>query len=131
MNSPSPQHEIETPPIPVTEHVALAVLTSEVRHIKEAVDRIESAASHNLPRSSWEQRNTYVDEKFLQVANMIADAKTNLSKDIKDLETSSNKAIQELWTEIRSKRIPWTSIAAFFVAGLLGLFEIIERFGVK
>lgn len=112
--------EIDNKPVPMTEHVALAVLTSEVRHIKEAVDRIESAASQNVPRTSWEQRNIFVDEKFIQV-----------NKDIKDLETDTNKAIGEIWTELKAKRLPWTSIAAFIVAAALAFFEILDRVGVS
>lgn len=105
-------------PKPVSEHVSLAVIEVEVGHIKEAVDRIEKAMRENVSTTSWQQRNQYVDQMFVEIR-----------ADIKDAETASAKAVAELWAEIKSKRVPWTSIAAFAIAGLLAFFEVLDRFG--
>lgn len=102
----------------MNEHVSLAVITTEVAHIKEGVERIERAIRENVPRSSWEQRNQYVDHMFIEIKNDVTDTRAN-----------SDKQIAELWAEIKSKRVPWTSIAAFAVAGLLAFFEVLDRFG--
>jgi hypothetical protein len=105
-------------PKPVSEHVALAVITTEVAHIKEGVERIERALQGNVPHTSWEQRNRYVDQMFVEVR-----------ADITQVEANAAKAVAEVWAEIKSKRVPWTSIAAFAVAGLLAFFEILDRLG--
>ena len=101
MNQHNPNHS----PVPVSEHVALAVISSEMKHIKEAVDRIEASVGKSVPRESWEARNTHVDSKFIEV----------------------QKDIVELWAEIKSKKVPWTSTAAFIVAAAVLLFDLIPR----
>lgn len=42
----------------------IAVMTAELRHIKEAVDRIEQNTAKNVTRTEWEQRNQFVDGRF-------------------------------------------------------------------
>lgn len=128
MNS-SALPEDMTQPIPMTDHVALAVLTTQMGHIKEAVDRIEGYAKENVPHSAWTQRNQYVDDKFLQTLGAISAVKEDVVKDIAEIKKDNAKAVAEIWSEIKSKRVPWTSIAALLVAGLLGLFEMIDRIG--
>lgn len=112
-------------PKPVSEHVALAIITTEIAHIKEAVERIEKGLTTHVSRSSWEQRNQYVDQMLIELRSDIADVKTYATS----VEANAAKAVAEVWAEIKSKRVPWTSIAAFAVAGLLAFFEILDRVG--
>ena len=45
----------------------VAVQTVELRHVREAVERIESSLGGHVTRTEWEQRNGYVDGRFQQL----------------------------------------------------------------
>ena len=103
----------------MSEETALAVLNNEVLHIKEIVERIDRNAAANVTRTAWEQRNQYVDDKFIAV-----------NREVNRVEADNAKDINALWTEIKSKRVPWTSVGAFVIAGITLLTLFIERFTI-
>lgn len=77
---------------------SLAVLTVEVRYIKAAVERIEQGNAGHVTRNEWEQRNGFVDSRFV-----------GLDK------------------ELAARRVPWTSVGALVIAGAVLVIDIIQR----
>lgn len=73
---------------PTNAEASMAVMAVEVRYIKEAVERMERTNSVNVTRNEWEQRNQHVDARFT-----------------------------EIFKDMASRKMPWTSVAAFVVAG--------------
>ena len=60
---------------PMTTETRIAVMAVQLNHIGEAVARIETQGAHAVPRSEWEQRNVYVDGRFVDVFAQLAAAK--------------------------------------------------------
>lgn len=131
MNAPPPRSTLpqlsddEMAPLNSTDHVSLAVMATELRHIKEAVERIEAANNHHVTTQSWQQRNAFVDEKFINHATDIADLKIEHARAMTELKEDYTSKLTDVWTEIRSKRVSWISVSAVAVAALALLFQII------
>jgi leucyl aminopeptidase (aminopeptidase T) len=106
--------ELDMEPKSVADHVSLAVIATELRHVKEAVERIDRSSSSNVERDQWQQRNTHVDDKFMNVLGQIAQMRT-------DFQTE----IAKVWAEINSKKVSWTAVAALVISGTLALITVI------
>lgn len=91
---------------PINTEARIAVMSVQIAHIGKTLDRIESGTTHTVPRAEWEQRNAYVDLRFLDAFAQI-----------KSIETES-----------AARRAPWWTIVAAG-AGMLAvvayLFDII------
>lgn len=103
----------------MSEETSLAVLTTEIRHVGSAVARIEAAQSENVTKTAWEQRNKYVDDKIMA----LADAVEKKDKD-------KDKEFAAVWSEIKSRRVSWPAVGAFVVATIGLLLIIIPKFAI-
>lgn len=59
---------------PLNTDARIAVMSVQIQHIGEAVTRIEAASTGNVPRTEWEQRNIYVDARFMDISQKLAEA---------------------------------------------------------
>lgn len=65
---------------PLNTDARIAVMSVQIQHIGEAVTRIEAASTGNVPRTEWEQRNIYVDSRFADVAQKLAEAQADVDR---------------------------------------------------
>lgn len=100
MNSPTNP----TDAMPSNTEANIAVMTVELRYIKEAVSRIESAHTTSVPRTEWEQRNEYINQQLHQIVKESADLKA----------------------ELASKRAPWWSVLSSFAGAAAVIIVIIQ-----
>ena len=94
--------------MPLNTDARIAVMSVQIGHISDSLARIELANTGHVPRSEWEQRNTYVDGRLLDLNTKIAESKT----------------------EAASRRAPWWAIVAAGAGGVAVvafLFDIIPR----
>lgn len=90
--------EQEALPMNLEAHVA--VQTVELRHVREAVERIEAAQGAQVSRAEWDQRNGYVDGQFHAMA----------------------ANIQSVESDMKAQRAPWWVVLG---AGLGGVSAIV------
>lgn len=76
----------------------LAVIATELRTVKEAVERIERSNQGNVTRNEWEQRNQFVNEKFAALEK-----------------------------ELAARRVSWVAVAALGLSGAVLLFDLIPQ----
>lgn len=114
MNAPTSQpDELH----PLNTEARIAVMSVQIEHIGKTLERIEAGSTHTVPRAEWEQRNAYVDLRFL-------DAFAQITKVASDSAT----AIAAIQTEAASRRAPWWAIVgagAGTLAVIAYLFDII------
>ena len=75
MNAPT-QHEAA----PMNTDANIAVMAVEVRYIKEAVERMERSNEAKVSRHEWEQRNVYVDGRFVDAFAKIAEVSADAAR---------------------------------------------------
>lgn len=101
MNPPHTQHEDASP---LNTDARIAVMSVQIQHIGETLGRIELANTGHVPRTEWEQRNTYVDGRFLDISTKLAEA--------------------------QARKAPWWAVVgagAGIAAGAAFLFDIIPK----
>lgn len=91
---------------PLNTEARIAVMSVQIAHIGQTLNRIEQGATHSVPRAEWEQRNTYVDLRFVDAFTKIA----------------------SIQNEAASRRAPWWAVigaGAGAIAVVAYLFDII------
>lgn len=81
-----------------TPETTLAVIATELRTVKEAVERIERSNQGNVTRNEWEQRNIFVNEKFAALEK-----------------------------ELAARRVSWVAVAALGLSAAVILFDLIPQ----
>lgn len=89
---------------PATTETRIAVMATEIGHISKTLERIEQNGAHAVPRAEWEQRNAYVDLRFLDAFAQIAAVKQ----------------------EAASRRAPWWTIVAAGAGALAVIAYLID-----
>lgn len=97
--------DTETRPVPTSIYVSIGVLESEMKNVKDSVDKLTDAITEqnktNVTRVEWETRNHVVDGKFDDAGREIGDLRKDHAKDVESIRG-----------ELRSKQLPWTQYAA-------------------
>lgn len=94
--------------LPMNLEAHVAVQTVELRHIREAVERVEKAQGGHVSRVEWEQRNGYVDGVFSQV----------------------HTKIQTVEDEMKAQRAPWWVILGAglgIVSAVVALISVVAK----
>ena len=94
--------------MPVNTDAMIAVMSVEVRNIKEAVERMERHNEANVTRREWEQRNAVVDSRIVDVNAKVAAAEV----------------------KAESRRAPWWAVVgagAGTIAIIAYLLDIVPR----
>jgi hypothetical protein len=86
--------------VPMNLEAHVAVQTVELRHVREAVERIEAAQGGHVSRTEYEQRNGYVDGQF----------------------HATTTKIQAVEDEMKAQRAPWWVVLG---AGLGGVSAVV------
>jgi len=89
---------------PATTETRIAVMATEIGHISKTLERIEANGAHAVPRSEWEQRNLYVDGRFLDAFAQITAVRT----------------------EAASRKAPWWTIVAAGAGALAVIAHLLE-----
>lgn len=99
-------------PLSAADHVAIATLATEMRYIRQSLDEIrqdvKTIGPAHVTRNEWMQRNDVVDGKFTDV----------------------DKRITGIVTDLASKRVPWTSIAAIVISAAVLIFDVLPRVAI-
>lgn len=101
--------------VPTNVEASVAVMAVEMRYAREALDRIEKAQQTSVPRTEWEQRNAYVDQRFAAQSEKFAEI---------------NQKFATAAAEQAARRIPWTAIGAFIVGAGALILSLIDRLTV-
>lgn len=109
--------------VPMSLDAHVAVQTVEMRHMREALERIETSIGFHVTRVEWEQRNGYVDGQFRQHDVEIGNMKKDASAEFADLR----KAIADDRARADAARAPWWVVLG---AGLGIVSAIVAVMGV-
>ena len=97
---------------PMTSETRIAVMSVQIGHIGETLQRIEQQGAHAVPRTEWEQRNLYVDGRF-----------NVMGADLVKTRADSAAEVAAVKSDIASRRAPWWTIVAT-VGGLLAIVAL-------
>ena len=86
---------------PLNDGARIAVMSVQIGHISDTLVRIEAQGAHAVPRHEWEQRNVYVDARFVTQA----------------------AEFSKLQSDIASRRAPWWTIVAT-IGGLAAMLAL-------
>lgn len=84
--------------LPTNMEASVAVMTVELRYVRQAVDEIKSNQQSSVSRNEWEQRNTYVDNR-----------------------------IGAILTELATRRLPWPTVGAFLTGAVAVSLVVIDK----
>ena len=84
--------------LPTNMEASVAVMTVELRYVRQAVDEIKNNQASSVSRNEWEQRNTYVDNRLGNIA-----------------------------TELATRRLPWPTVGAFLTGALAVGLVIVDK----
>jgi hypothetical protein len=104
---------------PMTSETRIAVMSVQIGHIGDTLQRIEAQGAHAVPRTEWEQRNLYVDGRF-----------SGLGTDIVQTRAHCVEELAIVKAEIASRRAPWWTVVATIggvFATVVLLFEFVPR----
>jgi len=115
MNAPPSETELPA----MNSDARIAVMAVQIDHIGQSLSRIEQNTNHNVPRSEWEQRNAYVDIRFL-------DAFAQITK----VQAEANSHFSQMQAEADRRRAPWWTVIAAgggILAIVAYLFNIVPQ----
>ena len=97
---------------PMSSETQIAVMSIQIGHIGETLQRIEQQGAHAVPRTEWEQRNLYVDSRFVDQGAEVVKVRSDCVKELSDVKA-----------EIASRRAPWWTVVAT-IGGLLAMVAL-------
>lgn len=84
--------------MPTNMEASMAVMTVELRYVRQAVDEIKNHQASSVPRTEWEQRNAYVDSRFSAIT-----------------------------AELATRRLPWPTVGAFLTGAIAVALVVIDK----